>query len=62
VLLELQDVLRQQFEDGITNCSPIIKTLRAASLEISSTTVADFVASIIAKFGAEIIKGPIAGI
>ena len=62
VLLELQDVLRQQFEDGITTCSPIIKTLRAASREISSTTVADFVASVIAKFGAEIIKGPIAGV
>jgi len=61
VIAELEDVLKQQFENGITNCSPIIKTLRAASREISGTVVADFVASVIAKFGAELVKGPITG-
>jgi hypothetical protein len=61
VISELEDVLKQQFENGITNCSPIIKTLKAASREISGTVVADFVASVIAKFGAELVKGPMSG-
>lgn len=61
IIYELEDVLRQQFENGIANCSPIIKTLRAASRKISSTVVADFVATVIAKLGAELIKGPMIG-
>lgn len=61
IIQELEEVLKQQFENGISNCSPIIKTLRAASREISNTALADFVTSVIAKFGAELVKGPLIG-
>jgi hypothetical protein len=61
IISELEEVFKQQFANGISRCSPIIKTLRIASRDISSTGVVDFVTTIIAKLGAEIIKGPLIG-
>ncbi len=58
IIDKLQETLTEQFKDGIKNCSPLFKILNAASEKISKTAVSDFISTVIAKLGAELIRKP----
>lgn len=56
IIKNIQLLLEEQFKNGLKNCSPLLKLLENASNSIKNSNISDFVTSVIAKFGAEMLK------
>lgn len=56
LLLASKEMLKESFKNGIKSCSPLIKTLKLTTNAVNNSQISNFVASVIAKFGAEMIK------